>query len=192
MALLTVGLVGWRREQFVLSEHMEQRERLFRDHRAFDRITQLASTDYLREQLLHERAQRPDAKCALLLLEIDGLQPLWREHGRRDAVRALRAVTHQLLLNLRRDDLLCRAAGDRLVVLLPATPEAEAERRAVHLARMVRLMGFDVGSDAPRSVLGLRWACAEVDAQADAGALLAQLARRLEAAHATGDAPQPA
>lgn len=192
MALLTAGLIGWRREQFALSEHMEQRERLFRDHRAFDRITQLASTDYLREQVIHERARRPEAPAALLLLEIDGLQPLWREGGRRDAVRALRAVTHQLLLNLRRDDLLCRGAGDRLVVLLPATPEAAAERCAAHLARMVRLMSFDAGAGARPAALGLRWACTAVDADTDAGELLAQLGRRLQGSAATSaDTPQP-
>ncbi|HEU4458855.1 MAG TPA: diguanylate cyclase [Methylibium sp.] len=178
MLLLTAGLVGWRREQFELSEHMAQRERLFRDHRAFDRITQLADTGYLREQLALDAARRPGTPAALLMLEIEGLPPLLHEHGRRDAVRALRAVTHQLLLNLRRSDLLCRAAGDRFVVLLPATGAAEAGRRAAHLARMVQLTAFEAGNAA--WPLGLRWACVAATPADDAAALLRRLADDLQ------------
>ncbi|ARN19716.1 diguanylate cyclase domain-containing protein [Piscinibacter gummiphilus] len=181
MLLLTLGLMGWRREQFQLSEHMHQRERLFREHRGFDRITQLASTDYLREQIaLDQDAGTPPAS-ALLMLEIDGLQALLRQHDRRDGVRALRSVTHQLLLNLRPEDLLCRHAGDRFLVLLPRTALSEGQRTARHLARMVQGMRFHT-LRGERVALDLRTAAVTV--AGDASALLSQLNRMLEAAPA--------
>ena len=62
MLCVTCGMYYWRHEQFRLNEHLQKRERLFRDHRAFDRITQLANADYLRRQIRHEQA--PSSSCA--------------------------------------------------------------------------------------------------------------------------------
>lgn len=179
MALLTAGLVGWRREQFRLSEHMQLRERLFREHRDFDRITQLARIDYLREQVAIEQQAHPDAAAALVMIEATGLQGLLHDHGRRDAVRALQAVTHQILLNLRNDDLLCRYSGDRFVLLLPRTPLAEAVRMARHLEQMVGATAFH-GSDGRRAALALHTACTA--ATCDIGDLLSGLNREIELA----------
>lgn len=183
MLLVTAGLVGWRREQFQLSDHMHQRERLFREHRAFDRITQLAQVDYLRDQIALEQAHHPQRPAALLMVEIEGLVPLLHEHGRRDSVRALQAVTHQLLLNLRNDDLLCRHAGDRFVILLPETAPTEAQRVAQHLARMVRLTAFHTLGGV-RVELGLRVACGS--ATGDARRLLQTLGSALDDAPRAG------
>jgi len=181
MVLLTLGLVGWRREQFQLSDHMRNRERLFREHRAFDRITQLAHAEYLGEQLRLEQARDAARPAALLMLEITGLAPLLHAHGRRDGVRALQAVTHQVLLNLRNDDLLCRYAGDRFLLLLPQTGLESARRCGAHLEQMVTRMAFHAGSG-ERVALGLR--SAAVVAQGEAAALMAALNRALESDHA--------
>lgn len=179
MVLLTAGLVGWRREQFHLNEHMQLRERLFREHRDFDRITQLAGSGYLREQIALEQRTHADTPAALVMIEIIGVQAVQHEHGRRDAVRALQAVTHQILLNLRNDELLCRYSGDRFVLMLPRTPLADAARCAQHLAQMVAMTAFH-GSDGRRAVLQLRTACAA--AVGEAATLLSGLNRELESA----------
>ncbi|MFP3701806.1 diguanylate cyclase, partial [Burkholderia sp. SIMBA_013] len=57
-------------------------------------------------------------------------------HAEGDAV--LQALSHLLLLNLRRQDLLCRLAGDRFVVLLPNTGERQAKELALELQQAVR------------------------------------------------------
>lgn len=178
MAMLTWGLIGWRREQFQLSEHMAQRERLFRDHRAFDRITELADADYLRDQLALEQQRSPSRAAALVMVEVCDLAALVREHGRRDGVRALRTVTHQLLLNLRHDDLLCRYAGDRFLILLPQTLQAEAEHTAAHLRRMVRATVFHPRGGGARVGLDLRHAV--LPALGEPDVLLEALNRALE------------
>lgn len=177
MAVLTAGLVGWRQEQFRLSEHMQLRERLFREHRDFDRITQLARVDYLRDQVRLEQATQSQQPASLVMVEVTGLQAVLHGQGRRDAVRALQAVTHQLLLNLRNDDLLCRYSGDRFVLLLPRTPLAQAQGTAQHLQRMVQAMRFH-GQDGSLAELVLHSACAQADA--DVNELLSRLNRALE------------
>lgn len=175
--LLTLGLVLWRQEQAVLNEHMHKRERLFRDHRALDRQTQLADAGYLRRQIEVEAARGPQRACGVLLLDLPGQAALQHERGRADAARRLEAVCHQLLLNLRQRDLLCRYAGERLVVLMPDTPLEDVRRRAGHLARMVEAMQFHGGDDRLLPAT-LRWACAL--AAPDAQALLSALNREVE------------
>jgi diguanylate cyclase (GGDEF)-like protein len=175
--LLTIGLVLWRQEQAVLTEHMHKRERLFRDHRALDRQTQLADAGYLRRQIETEAARRAQSPCGVLLLDLSGQAALQQEQGRQEAARRLDAVCHQLLLNLRQRDLLCRYAGDRLVVLMPDTGLAEARRRAAHLSRMVESMQFHARDDRLLPAR-LRWACAL--AEPGAQALLSALNREIE------------
>lgn len=183
MLLVTAGIMAWRSEQLQLSEHMQRRERLFREHRAFDRITQLADAHYLRQQMALERAAGQPG--SLVLLELAGFQDLQRAHGKREADRMLQAVTHQLLLNLRNHDLLCRYAGERLAVLLPGTPLLSAERVARHLQQMVGMTRFHTGDGEARASLKLLSACAELDDEPDA--VLARLNRELEgtASHAS-------
>jgi diguanylate cyclase (GGDEF)-like protein len=176
--MLTVGLVLWRQEQAVLNEHMHKRERLFRDHRALDRQAQLADAGYLRRQIEAEAARLPAQPCGVLLLDLAGQAALQHEHGRAEALRRLEAVGHQLLLNLRQRDLLCRYAGERLVVLMPDTPLPEVQRRALHLVRMVEAMQFHARDDRLLPTT-LRWACAL--AEPGAQALLSRLNREVEA-----------
>ncbi|WP_090188283.1 MULTISPECIES: GGDEF domain-containing protein [unclassified Duganella] len=175
MLFVTCGMYYWRHEQFRLNEHLQKRERLFRDHRAFDRITQLANADYLRRQIQHEQSHRPSHPCALVLLDIDGFHLINREFGQREGDRVLQAVGHMLLLNLRNDDLLCRYAGDRFALLMPDTSAAEADALARHLSTMVGQMRHYAKHG--RVHITVRHASALADAAPDV--LLAQLSREL-------------
>jgi len=177
MAILTAGMVCWRQEQACLTEHLKKRERLFRDHRAFDRVTQLADARYLRAQLERERGA-----CALVLLDIDGFHRINREHGQAEGDRVLQAVSHMLLLNLRSDDLLCRYAGDRFAVLMPGLPEAAARNAAQHLCAMVAMMRHHAATG--EVALTLRHSCAQADAVPGRtpDMVLADLCRQVDAA----------
>lgn len=165
MLVLTVGMAYWRLEQATLSDHMRKRERLFRNHRPFDRITQLADAAYLREQLRLESRRNDGQGCALVLFDIDEFHRINREHGQAEGDRVLQAVAHMLLLNLRNEDLLCRYAGDRFAVLMPGLHEGEARDAAQHLCRMVRI--------------SLRHGCAPAQGAPDA--LLSDLCRQMDA-----------
>lgn len=146
MLTLTGGLYYWRQEQCSLNEHMQKRERLFREHRSFDRITQLANADYLRRQLRLEQKRRPQQACALILLDIDNFHRISREHGAGEGDRLLQAISHLLLLNLRSDDLLCRYANDRFAILLSTADSAEAGALARHLETSVALLAHHTRS----------------------------------------------
>ncbi|MBQ1783581.1 MAG: GGDEF domain-containing protein [Gammaproteobacteria bacterium] len=143
MVLLTLGLVGWHREQRTVNSQLKRRERFFREHRLVDYLTKLYSADYLLPQLqrelrLHQARQAP---LALLVIDLDDFAGYNRLHGDAAGDRLLREVSECLLAQLRLDDLLCRYAGDRFVALLPTTSTAEAEALALHLTQQIALLG---------------------------------------------------
>ena len=177
MLVLTVGMAYWRLEQATLSDHMRKRERLFRNHRPFDRITQLADAAYLREQLRLESRRNDGQGCALVLFDIDEFHRINREHGQAEGDRVLQAVAHMLLLNLRNEDLLCRYAGDRFAVLMPGLHEGEARDAAQHLCRMVSSMRHHAPKGRVR--ISLRHGCAPAQGAPDA--LLSDLCRQMDA-----------
>ncbi|MEK8033324.1 GGDEF domain-containing protein [Ideonella sp. DXS29W] len=142
MLVLTWGLFAWRKEQRLLNEHLQQRERLLRDHRGFDRVTQLADAGYLRQLVRLERREHPGEPCAVVMLDADQLPRCLREHGQAEGDRLLQALTHLLLLNLRPTDVLCRYAGDRFAVLLPLTDADVATRLAAQLRQAVASLSF--------------------------------------------------
>jgi diguanylate cyclase (GGDEF)-like protein len=177
MLVLTLGLYYWRQEQFMLNEHLAKRERLFRQHRAFDRVTELADAAYLRHQIRLEQERDPSGQSALVLLDIDGFHRINRAHGVREGDRVLQAVGHMLLLNLRNEDLLCRYAGDRFALLLPGLDAASAGALARHLCAIVAMMRHH-GPEGPLAIT-LRYACEP--ARGDAEGLLTRLSAALTA-----------
>lgn len=185
MLALTAGLYHWRQEQWSLNEHMQKRERLFREHRSFDRITQLANADYLRRQLRMEQDRQPDAGCALILLDLDQFHRINREHGQREGDRLLQAVSHLLLLNLRPQDLICRYAGDRFAILLPATAAPAAGRIAGQLQRALGCLNHHTRSG--EHCLQISARCVWGVPGEDLEGFLADLDARLEAPTARAD-----
>jgi diguanylate cyclase (GGDEF)-like protein len=177
---LTTGLYLWRQEQFSLNEHMQKRERLFRDHRSFDRITQLANADYLRRQIHLEQDRNPRQPCTLILLDVNQFHLINRQYGQREGDRLLQAISHLLLLNMRPDDLLCRYAGDRFAILMPATHQEQANRTAQHLERVVNLLTHHARHSGEPILVSVRIACAVADS--DPEMLLSELNAALEPA----------
>lgn len=164
MISLTCGLWYWRQEQFMVSEHLQKRERLFRDHRSFDALTQIGDADYLRDQLRIER-ERGAGDCTLLMLDIDSFHVVNRLHGQREGDRLLQAVTHTLLLNLRSTDLLCRYAGDRFAVLIPGSDSRAAATLGDQLRRAVAVLCHHAQADGQAIQVSIRYAARPVDAE---------------------------
>ncbi|QLL11176.1 GGDEF domain-containing protein [Pseudomonas chlororaphis] len=140
MVLLTIGIYHWHREQLAISAQMEKRERLFREHRLFDKLTPLGGADYLKRQLADSLldSQRQQQPLSLLALDLDNFAAINQDFGHAEGDTVLQALSHLLLLNLRRQDLLCRLAGDRFVVLLPNTGESQARLLAQELRQAVQ------------------------------------------------------
>lgn len=176
LLLLTLGIYHWHREQLAISAQMEKRERLFREHLLFDKLTPLNTADYLRRQLQQSlaEARAEQQPLSLVILDLDDFSQINRLHGHAEGDRVLQALTQLLLLNLRHRDLLCRLAGDRFVVLLPNTGAREAQLLAEELRLAVAHLACKARAHGER--LQLQASTAAVMAlQDDADGLLQRL-----------------
>ena len=176
LVLLTLGIYHWHREQLAISAQMEKRERLFREHLLFDKLTPLNTADYLRRQLQQSlaEARTEQQPLSLVILDLDDFSQINRLHGHAEGDRVLQALTQLLLLNLRHRDLLCRLAGDRFVVLLPNTGAREAQLLAEELRLAVAHLAYKARAHGQR--LQLQASTAAVMAlQDDADGLLQRL-----------------
>lgn len=176
LVLLTLGIYHWHREQLAISAQMEKRERLFREHLLFDKLTPLNTADYLRRQLQQSlaEARAEQQPLSLVILDLDDFSQINRLHGQAEGDRVLQALTQLLLLNLRHRDLLCRLAGDRFVVLLPNTGAREAQLLAEELRLAVAHLAYKARAHGER--LQLQASTAAVMAlQDDADGLLQRL-----------------
>lgn len=149
MALLTLGLFHWHREQLVITEQLRRRERHFREHTEVDLLTQLASVDYLRRQLDHDLvpSRRDGAPVSLLMIDIDRFDVFNRRFGSQEGDRLLQAMAQLIVMNIRRSDLVCRYAGDRFAVLLPNTGEEQARLLAGQLKAAVRHFAYKTSGE---------------------------------------------
>lgn len=186
LLVLTVGLYHWHHEQRAIGAHLEKRERLFREHALLDKLIPLGAAGYLRKQLEWVLAPgRGEQPVSLVAVDIDGFGRINDRYGDGEGDHLLQAVSQLLLLNLRRDDLICRLAGDRFVVLLPRTGEREAQRIAAELTDAVSHFAYRCRTTGER--LALSVTCAVMLACGDsAEALLARLNGRLGEAKAGG------
>lgn len=142
--LLTMGIFHWHREQLAINEQMRNRERVFREHRQFDKLTPLGDANYLRTQLQLAISEAADEQqpLSLIMLDMDGFSRVNRGYGHTEGDRLLQVLTQLMLLNLRQHDLLCRLAGDRFVIVLPQTGERQAKVLAAELSEAVRSLAY--------------------------------------------------
>ncbi|WP_339460404.1 GGDEF domain-containing protein [Pseudomonas sp. EA_105y_Pfl2_R69] len=154
--LMTLGIYHWHREQLAISAQMEKRERLFREHRLFDKVTPLGGADYLRLQVQQalQEAHSEQQPLSLVILDLDDFSAINRHYGHAEGDRVLQVLTQALLLNLRRQDLLCRLAGDRFVALLPHTGERQAWQLAHELQTAVHHLAYKSSQQGERLQLG--------------------------------------
>ena len=141
MILLTLGIYHWHREQQAINRQLRKRERIFREHRNFDALTSLSDASYLREQLSLELQHR-ERTVSLIMIDLHCFDHSRRLLGGADSDRLLRELGELLLLNLRRQDLLCRYAGDRFAVVLPATERTVAEKLRGELEQATHSFAF--------------------------------------------------
>ncbi|MGM3388430.1 GGDEF domain-containing protein [Stutzerimonas stutzeri] len=139
LLLITLGIYHLNQEQRAISQQMSKREKGFREHRLFDKLTPLGAAEYLRQQLQLALVQaREQAQpLSLVAVDLDDFSAINQRFGQTEGDAVLQAVAHLLLLNLRQQDLLCRLAGDRFVAVLPNTGEAQARSIACELQRAV-------------------------------------------------------
>ena len=139
LLLLTLGIYHLNQEQRAISQQMSKREKAFREHRLFDKLTPLGAAQYLRQQvqLALSHAQAEQQPLSLVIVDLDDFNAINQRYGQAEGDAVLQAMAQLLLLNLRRQDLLCRLAGDRFVAVLPNTGETQARMIAGELQQTV-------------------------------------------------------
>ncbi|WNO09121.1 GGDEF domain-containing protein [Teredinibacter sp. KSP-S5-2] len=144
MALITIALYLWRKEQLVINQQLKNRERLFREHTLVDHLTQISDINYLKSQLQreHEKALQSNQPFSLILLDINDFYLINREYGDEEGDNLLHSLCELLILNLGPDDLICRYAGDRFAVLLPNRDEQASRQIAGELDQAVTSFAY--------------------------------------------------
>ncbi|MCO7544172.1 GGDEF domain-containing protein [Stutzerimonas nitrititolerans] len=155
LLLLTLGIYHLNQEQRAISQQMSKRERLFREHRLFDKVTPLGAAEYLRQQIQRALAEACEMEqpLSLVAVDLDDFDAINRRYGQDEGDAVLQAIAQLLMLNLRRQDLLCRLAGDRFVAVLPNTGEAQARMIAEELQQAVASLAHRTGRHGERLFL---------------------------------------
>lgn len=174
--LLTLGIFHWHKEQLAINEQMRNRERLFREHRQFDKLTPLGDAHYLRKQLELALGEAEQARLpvSVVMVDMDGFANINRDYGHKEGDRLLQVLTQQILLNLRQHDLLCRLAGDRFALILPHTGASQAQLLAEELQQSIQHLAYKSSRQGERLYLSAT-AVAAMAREEDAETLLYRL-----------------
>ena len=179
IVLLTWGLQGWRQEQLALNEQLRRRERDWRDHRRLDPVTRLADAVYM-SQCVSQQLQRAEPAW-LLMLGFEAFEQVLREAGLAEAEALLDSAARLLCLNLGRQDLVCRYAGDRFVLLLPGLDETSGPALERTLAQALAALSH-ADAQGRRWQLAVRSSGLALPAPGQPEELMLELARRLASA----------
>jgi diguanylate cyclase (GGDEF)-like protein len=168
-----------------LLEKLQQQEAVLREHETalahmamHDPLTGLPNRTLLEDRLGQAlaRAERAEAKVALLFCDLDGFKEINDTHGHEVGDEVLRVVANRLTDGRRRADTVARLGGDEFVILLPdlddgRTPArlvaelcVDAMRRPIEVRGLTLKLGMSVGialyPDAGETALQLL-ACAD-------------------------------
>jgi diguanylate cyclase (GGDEF)-like protein len=144
LVLLSIGIYHWHQEEIAISAQMVKRERYFREHRLFDKLIPVGGAAYLKKLLKLSLAESKKLQqpLALIAIDLDNFNMINRLYGPEESDHILQLICQLLVLNLRDEDLICRLAGDRFVVLLHNTSEHEAQQMSMDLQNAVASFAY--------------------------------------------------
>ncbi|HET6882947.1 MAG TPA: diguanylate cyclase [Pirellulales bacterium] len=138
--------------------------------------------DELRRRLA--QWQQQDLPISVLMIDVDNLHELEKEHGQQAADAVLRGVADVLTETMRTMDLIARYDGDQFAVALPGTRLSEAQATAERLRGAVAARGFHV-AETPVNIT-ISQGVAEAQAGDNMGSLLERTNLALAASHDAG------
>lgn len=116
LLVLTGGLWLWRDEQTVVNRQLQTREQFHREHQLTDSLTLLNDAKAFEHHLVKQLSQ--NRAFGLLMLDVDYFHQYNKIQGMKEGDRLLSQLALWLSSTLRNQDLVCRYAGDRFVILL--------------------------------------------------------------------------
>ncbi|MBQ4879083.1 GGDEF domain-containing protein [Pseudoalteromonas luteoviolacea] len=123
MIVMSIAMYWWYQEQTFLNLTLLRKERHFREHTFTDYVTGLYSARYMEKQIDAEVSQLIDdgTRFCVAILDLKAYSQFCFEHGITKGELLLRDTGQLITLNIRGCDLTCRYAGDKFIVLYPAT-----------------------------------------------------------------------
>jgi len=121
---------------------------------------------------LIQRCSSGGEALSLLMIDIDNFKRFNDAHGHLAGDRALNAVAHCLLNNLRPEDMVARFGGEELIALLPGTDGEEAQQVAERLRAAVGTTSIAGDGGGQLSPLTISLGVAELQAGQSAHALV--------------------
>lgn len=144
LVFLSTGIYHWHEEEIAISAQMAKRERHFREHRLFDKLIPVGGAGYLRKQLslAMKEAGKSQQPVSVVAVDLNDFNLVNRRYGVKEGDDILQAVCQLLLINIRHEDLICRLAGDRFVILMNNTTETAAKQIAEELKQAVSHLAY--------------------------------------------------
>lgn len=179
MLLMSYALYHWHHEQLVLNKQLQRRESERREHTQVDVITQLYSADYMRSQL-DNRLTESNQMFSVVMLDVNNFDAFNRQYGHDQGDRLLREISELIVMNLRSQDLVCRYAGDRFILLLPDTQKSEAAELASQIKHSVQSLAFKVRQDSTPVYQSISYAAESVIKGDKVESILSRVNQHLE------------
>lgn len=144
MIMMTIALYHWHQEQNTINIQLRRTERFYREHSLIDFITGLYSADYLKNQINLEinTAKSHGASFSLMMFDIQHFSQFNQHYGYENGDILLREVAQLITMNIRDNDLACRYASDRFIVLMPNTQKEVAEEIAKQTKKSIEHLAY--------------------------------------------------
>lgn len=139
---LTFGLWLWREEQLTINEQLRTREQFFRQHKLVDRVTKIYDARVLQYQM----RLNCHRSLSLIMLDIDNFTQINQQNGFKQGDKLLTDIAQMLTSQLRSQDLVCRFAGDRFLILLPLCSAQFAQAMAIELQQAIAQLDCQASS----------------------------------------------
>ena len=181
MLIMSYALYGWHLEQRALNQQLRRREWDYRSYQQIDDITHLYRADYWRARFADW--QQLQQSGHVIVLDINDFSRFNRMYGQKEGDRFLKEVAQLLTMNIREQDLACRYAGDRFVLLMPGLTHNEAQEISRELQACIRHVAFRCNSQTTAIFTSARTVFSPVNEKTDITGLLRYLNRQLDDMH---------
>ncbi|MEG3766926.1 GGDEF domain-containing protein [Alteromonas sp. 14N.309.X.WAT.G.H12] len=178
MVVMTMALSAWHGEQKALNKQLQRREWTYRDHHQIDEVTQLYLADYWCGRVA-DLCRRHLGGCALMV-DINSFSRFNQDHGYQEGNRFLQEIARLLVMHVRENDLVCRYAGDRFIMLLPDTSLESAIAVARQIEVSVHHLAFRSGANTTAVFQSVRTATTAIECDRSVEQLLTTLHSMLD------------
>lgn len=147
MVIMSLALFHWHQEQLCINQQLGRTERFFREHKFTDVISGLYSAEYMKQHIRDElnKPQQHQNGFALAMFDIHQFSQFNQQHGFANGDALLREIAQLIKMNVRDQDLVCRYASDRFIVLMPNTQGDIADKIMRQVQSSIAHLAYKLG-----------------------------------------------